>query len=51
MAEQVMQAQLLPGDTLDVAFCIGNNDHAEFGGLELTLRDFVASKAASFRVS
>ncbi|HMC74702.1 MAG TPA: DHHA1 domain-containing protein, partial [Terriglobales bacterium] len=51
MAEQVMQAHLLPGDTLDVAFCIGNNDHAEFGGLELTLRDFVASKAASFRVS
>ena len=51
MAERVMQAQLLPGDTLDVAFCIGNNDHAEFGGLELTLRDFVASKAASFRVS
>ena len=40
MAERVQQAQLLPGDTLDIAFTIGHNDHPEFGGLELTLCDF-----------
>jgi single-stranded-DNA-specific exonuclease len=47
MAEQASQAHLLPGDTLDIAFSVGNNDHAEFGGLELTLCDFVAARAAS----
>jgi single-stranded-DNA-specific exonuclease len=40
MAERVNKAQLLPGDVIDIAFTIGYNDHAEFGGLELTLRDF-----------
>ena len=40
MAERIQQAQLLPGDTLDIAFSIDNNDHSEFGGLELSLRDF-----------
>jgi len=40
MAEQFRQAQLIPGDTLDIAFTIDHNDHPEFGGLELTLRDF-----------
>jgi len=40
MAERVQQAQLLPGDTLDIAFTLENNDHSEFGGLELCLRDF-----------
>ncbi len=40
MAERVQQAQLLPGDSIDVAFTLGYNDHPEFGGLELTLRDF-----------
>jgi single-stranded-DNA-specific exonuclease len=50
MAEQASQAQLLPGDTLDIAFSVGNNDHAEFGGLELTLCDFVAARAASLPV-
>ena len=46
MAERATNAQLLPGDTLDVAFSVSNNDHAEFGGLELTLCDFVPTKAA-----
>jgi hypothetical protein len=41
MAERCQQAGLLPGDTLDVAFSIDNNDHPEYGGLELSLRDFV----------
>ena len=40
MAERIQQAKLLPGDTLDIAFSIDHNDHPEFGGLELSLRDF-----------
>ena len=40
MAERVAQTPLLAGDALDVAFTIGHNDHPEYGGLELTLRDF-----------
>ena len=40
MAERLPQTPLLAGDTLDVAFTIGNNDHPEYGGLELSLRDF-----------
>ena len=41
MRERVQQAGLLPGDALDIAFTIGNNDHPEYGGLELSLRDFI----------
>jgi single-stranded-DNA-specific exonuclease len=40
MAGRVQQTQLLPGDTLDIAFSLDRNDHPEFGGLELSLRDF-----------
>jgi single-stranded-DNA-specific exonuclease len=40
MAEPCQQAGLLPGDALDIAFTIENNDHPEYGGLELSLRDF-----------
>jgi single-stranded-DNA-specific exonuclease len=40
MAERCQQASLLPGDVLDVAFSIDKNDHPEYGGLELSLRDF-----------
>ena len=39
MAESVGQMQLLSGDMLDIAFTLDHNDHPEFGGLELTLRD------------
>jgi single-stranded-DNA-specific exonuclease len=39
MKESCDQLQLLPGDTLDIAYCLGMNDHPEYGGLELTLRD------------
>ncbi len=39
MAERLQQSPLLAGDSVDVAFCIGHNDHPEYGGLELTLRD------------
>jgi single-stranded-DNA-specific exonuclease len=40
MAERVQGHQLLAGDSIDIAFTIGNNDHPEYGGLELTLRDY-----------
>jgi len=40
MAERLAQTPLLAGDTVDVAFSIGHNDHPEYGGLELELRDF-----------
>jgi single-stranded-DNA-specific exonuclease len=40
MAERLVQTPLLAGDTVDIAFTIGHNDHPEYGGLELSLRDF-----------
>lgn len=40
MAERLQQSPLLAGDTVDIAVTIGNNDHPEYGGLELSLRDF-----------
>lgn len=39
MAERLPQTPLLAGDSVDIAFTIGNNDHPEYGGLELSLRD------------
>ena len=48
MAERIQQAELLPGDALDIAFTLDHNDHPDFGGLELSLRDFkVAQHAAT----
>jgi single-stranded-DNA-specific exonuclease len=41
MAERVQQLPLLAGDTVDIAFTIGHNDHPEYGGLELSLRDYL----------
>ena len=40
MAERVNQEQILQGDDLDIAFTVNHNDHPDFGGLELSLRDF-----------
>ena len=40
LAERCQQAALLPGDHLDIAYTIDNNDHPEYGGLELSIRDF-----------
>jgi single-stranded-DNA-specific exonuclease len=40
MAERLAQTPLLAGDMLDIAFTVGHNDHPEYGGLELWLRDF-----------
>ena len=45
MAERVLQEQLLPGDAIDIAFSLEYNDHSEFGGLELSLRDFKTKKS------
>ena len=39
MAERLEQTPLLAGDSIDIAFSIGQNDHPEYGGLELSLRD------------
>jgi single-stranded-DNA-specific exonuclease len=46
MAERLEQSPLLAGDAIDVAFTIGHNDHPDFGGLELGLRDFKSPIAA-----
>ena len=43
MAERLRQTPLLAGDAVDVAFSIGQNDHPEYGGLELSLRDLRSS--------
>ena len=40
MAERFQQVQILPGDSLSVAYTLDHNDHPEYGGLELTLKDF-----------
>jgi single-stranded-DNA-specific exonuclease len=40
MAESCQQAGLLLGDSMDIAFTIDHNDHPDYGGLELSLRDF-----------
>jgi hypothetical protein len=42
MAESFQQAKLLPGDEFDIAFTLDHNDHPDFGGLELSLKDFQA---------
>ena len=47
MAERIQKAELLPGDSLDIAFTIDHNDHPEFGGLELSLRDFKIPNSAA----
>jgi len=39
MAERLQQKPLLAGDSVDIAFTVGNNDHPEYGGLELGLKD------------
>ncbi|HZQ69961.1 MAG TPA: single-stranded-DNA-specific exonuclease RecJ [Terriglobales bacterium] len=47
LGERAQAAQLLPGDNIDIAFCVDHNEHPEYGGLELSLRDFQPQKAAS----
>jgi single-stranded-DNA-specific exonuclease len=45
MADRLQQSPLLAGDAIDIAFTVGHNDHPDFGGLELSLRDFKAPVA------
>jgi single-stranded-DNA-specific exonuclease len=40
LAARLAEMPLLAGDSIDIAFTIGHNDHPEYGGLELTLKDF-----------
>jgi len=40
LAERVQQEKILPGDLLDFAFTLDENEHPEFGGIELSIRDF-----------
>ncbi len=47
LAERVQQAQLATGDVIDIAFTLDHNDHPDFGGLELSLRDFTAQPKAA----
>ncbi len=41
MAERATQETLLLGDVLDLAFTVDYNTHPDFGGVQLTLSDFV----------
>lgn len=40
LVERLQAAPLLAGDVIDIAFTIGLNDHDEYGGLQLELKDF-----------
>jgi single-stranded-DNA-specific exonuclease len=51
LAERVQQAQLLPGDVIDIAFTLDYNDHPDFGGLELSLKDFISQPRASSEIA
>jgi single-stranded-DNA-specific exonuclease len=51
MAERLQQSPLLAGDAIDIAFTIGHNDHPDFGGLELTLRDFKSPSLRSEKLA
>jgi hypothetical protein len=44
LRESCDRLQLLAGDRLDIAYTLGLNDHPEFGGLELTLRDIARAR-------
>jgi single-stranded-DNA-specific exonuclease len=50
MAERLQQSPLLAGDVIDIAFTVGHNDHPEYGGLELSLRDIKVASVASTEV-
>ena len=51
MAERIHEARLLPGDCMDIAFSVDYNDHPEFGGIELSLRDFKAKSSKEVAAS
>lgn len=45
MAERVQRESLIAGDVVDLAFTIEENTHPEFGGLQLSVCDFVKVNA------
>jgi len=45
LAERLALEKLLPGDLLDIAFTLDHNEHPEFGGIELSLRDFKCKRS------
>jgi single-stranded-DNA-specific exonuclease len=45
LAERVAKENLLPGDQMEIAFTLDHNEHPEFGGIELSLRDFKTAAA------
>ena len=40
LAERMTKENLLPGDQMEIAFSLDQNEHPEFGGIELSLKDF-----------
>ena len=46
-AERCLNMGLTAGTQVDVAYRIRENDHPEYGGLELTLCDFTRTKPAN----
>jgi single-stranded-DNA-specific exonuclease len=51
LAERVQQEKILPGDLLDLAFTLDENEHPEFGGIELSIRDFKTCAGESGKLS
>jgi hypothetical protein len=47
MAERAARESLLLGDVLDLAFTVDYNTHPDFGGVQLTLTDFLRPAGAS----
>jgi single-stranded-DNA-specific exonuclease len=45
LAERVAKENLLPGDQIEIAFTLDRNEHPEFGGIELSLKDFKSAAA------
>ena len=41
MAERVQKEKILAGDVVDVAFKVEENEHPDFGGLQINICDFV----------
>ena len=44
MAEQLQKRPLLIGDVIDIAFKIDENQHPDFGGLQLVMCDYATAE-------
>ena len=47
LAERITKENLLPGDQMEIAFTLDHNEHPEFGGIELSLKDFRRAAAGA----